>query len=29
MLALVKKSNLYYFSIYCAIVGTIAIVYSL
>ena len=29
MLALVKKSKLYYFSIYCAVVGVIAIVYSL
>lgn len=29
MIALVKKSKLTYFSIYCAIVGTIAIIYSL
>jgi len=29
MLALVKKSKLYYFAIYCAIVGAITIVYSL
>ncbi|WP_139957681.1 undecaprenyl-diphosphate phosphatase [Flavicella sediminum] len=29
MLALVKKSKLYYFSIYCAVVGITAIVYSL
>jgi undecaprenyl-diphosphatase len=29
MLALVKKSKLYYFSIYCAVIGTITIVYSL
>lgn len=29
MIALVKKSKLYYFSIYCAIVGIIAIVYSI
>ena len=29
MIALVKKSNLRYFSIYCAIIGLIAIVYSL
>lgn len=29
MIALVKKSKLSYFSIYCAIVGTIAIVYAL
>jgi undecaprenyl-diphosphatase len=29
MLALVKKSKLYYFSIYCAVVGVVAIVYSL
>ncbi|WP_152287007.1 undecaprenyl-diphosphate phosphatase [Flavicella marina] len=29
MMALVKKSKLYYFSIYCAVVGLIAIVYSL
>ena len=29
MLALVKKSKLHYFSIYCAIVGLVAIIYSL
>lgn len=29
MLALVKKSKLYYFSVYCAIVGVVAIIYSL
>jgi undecaprenyl-diphosphatase len=29
MIALVKKSKLYYFSIYCAIVGIIAVTYSL
>ncbi|MGB2128481.1 MAG: undecaprenyl-diphosphate phosphatase [Flavicella sp.] len=29
MLALVKKSKLYYFSIYCAIVGAVAVTYSL
>lgn len=29
MIALVKKSNLSYFSIYCAVVGTIAIVFTL
>ena len=29
MIALVKKSKLTYFSIYCAIVGLIAIIYSL
>ena len=29
MIALVKKSKLYYFSIYCAIVGIIAVGYSL
>ena len=29
MIALVKKSKLYYFSIYCAIVGVIAVGYSL
>ena len=29
MIALVKKSKLIYFSIYCAIVGVIAIVYTL
>jgi undecaprenyl-diphosphatase len=29
MLALVKKSKLYYFSIYCALVGVIAVTYSL
>ena len=29
MIALVKKSKLTYFAIYCAVVGTIAIVYSL
>ncbi len=28
MIALVKKSKLYYFSIYCAIVGIIAVIYS-
>ncbi|MDD7915377.1 undecaprenyl-diphosphate phosphatase [Polaribacter ponticola] len=28
MIALVKKSKLYYFSIYCAIVGVIAVAYS-
>ncbi|WP_298782127.1 undecaprenyl-diphosphate phosphatase [uncultured Polaribacter sp.] len=28
MIALVKKSKLYYFSIYCAIVGAIAVAYS-
>lgn len=29
MLALVKKSKLYYFSIYCALVGVVAVTYSL
>ena len=29
MIALVKKSKLYYFSIYCAVVGVIAVTYSL
>jgi len=29
MIALVKKSKLYYFSIYCVVVGFVAIVYSL
>lgn len=29
MLALVKKAKLYYFSIYCALVGAIAVTYSL
>ncbi|MEI6866719.1 undecaprenyl-diphosphate phosphatase [Flavicella sp.] len=29
MLAIVKRSKLYYFSIYCAVIGIIAIVYSL
>lgn len=29
MMALVKKSKLYYFSIYCAVVGIIAIVYTI
>ena len=28
MIALVKKSKLIYFSIYCAIIGLIAVVYS-
>lgn len=28
MIALVKKSKLYYFSIYCAIIGIIAVIYS-
>jgi undecaprenyl-diphosphatase len=28
MIALVKKSKLYYFSIYCAVVGVIAVIYS-
>ena len=29
MISLVKKSKLSYFSIYCAVVGVIAIIYSL
>ncbi len=29
MIALVKKSKLYYFSIYCAVVGIVAVIYSL
>ena len=28
MIALVQKSKLYYFSIYCFVIGTIAIAYS-
>jgi undecaprenyl-diphosphatase len=29
MISLVKKSNLYYFSIYCSVIGGIAIGYAL